>query len=432
MKLDEETTQIVEQAALEASRDAVRQVRERGLPLTVVADGRVVKTYSDGRTVIKSSVGASKLKLTKGTILVFDTLTLPCRRCAVPPGKGPFTAYPRGNNPPVFHDPLALQTAVTVPKCREAGGDAPGLTSCRTGWLLDQMIRLSRRRVEFPLCQRCPLRGAMSMLSKKLQELESLNAEAISERDRLDKICREMIDAMKAAEAEWADEKQALVDERNHWFTLWKQASNEVLQRTPSTGFKKPGPLPKASAGKGKGPSASELVISDRDVTSESMADYEARRTLTLDELWAKIDGGPHWDEVMTSEEMDEAKATRGLGKETLALLTLLGLSSRDVAAGRVSPLAEALSEIRNVDPIKDGIRKHMRWKLPSPLQAEVERLQARVKQLVDEALEEAPMDTGRDPGLFEKATGPRSQTGRQTSLFHRSGEVQTSPGARR
>jgi len=69
------------------------------------------------------------------------------------------------------------------------------------------------------------------------------------------------------------------------------------------------------------------------------------------------------------------------------------GRRVRDVAAGRVSPLAEALSEIRNVDPIKEGIRKHMRRKLPTLLQAEVERLQARVKQLVDEALEEAPMD---------------------------------------
>ena len=95
----------------------------------------------------------------------------------------------------------------------------------------------------------------------------------------------------------------------------------------------------------------------------------------------------------MTFDEMDQAKATRGIDKESLALLTLLGLSSQDVDARRVSPLAEALSEIRNVDPIKEGIREQMRRKYQTPLQAEVERLQARVKQLVDEVLSEAPMD---------------------------------------
>ena len=249
----------------------------------------------------------------------------------------------------------------------------------------------------------------MSSLRKRLKELEALNAEAIAERDRLDKICREMIDNMKAAEGEWAAEKQALVDDRNHWFALWKQASNEVLQRTPPTRLKKPGPLPKPNTNKGKGFSLSDQVLLDRGytedevrglfsgagqaITSESMADYEAGKTLTLEELWAKIDAEPHWDEVMTSEEMDEAKATRAMSKETLALLMLLALSSRDVAAGRVSPLAEALSEIRNVDPIKEGIREQMRRKYQTPLQAEVERLQARVKQLVDEVLSEAPMD---------------------------------------
>ena len=63
------------------------------------------------------------------------TLPPPCRPYGVPPGKGPFAAYPRELHPPVFHEPLALRAAPTVPNCREAGGDAPGLTSCRTGWL---------------------------------------------------------------------------------------------------------------------------------------------------------------------------------------------------------------------------------------------------------------------------------------------------------
>lgn len=73
-------------------------------------------------------------------------------------------------------------------------------------------------------------------------------------------------------------------------------------------------------------------------------------------------------------------KATRGMDNGTLALLTLLGLSSRDVAVGRVSPFAEAVAAIRNTA-------------VKTPLQAEVEQLQARVKQLVDEALTEAPVD---------------------------------------
>jgi RecB family exonuclease len=68
-------------------------------------------------------------------------------------------------------------------------------------------------------------------------------------------------------------------------------------------------------------------------------------------------------------------------------------LHMEDVEAGRVSPLAEVLSAIRNGDPIKEGIREHMRRKHKTPLQTEVKRLQARVKQLVDEALAEASMN---------------------------------------
>lgn len=240
------------------------------------------------------------------------------------------------------------------------------------------------------------------MQKKRLQELESRNAEAIAERDRLDKICREMIDAMKAAEAEWAEEKQALMDDRNHWFTLWKQTSNEVLQRSRPTSFKKPGSLPKPVTLKCEG-SLSDQVLRDRgntedeirgmfssqgqDITSESMADYDPGKTLTLHELWTKIDAGHHWDEVMTFLEIDRAKATRGMDKETLALLKLLALASQDVEAGRVSLLAEAVAAIRNTAR-------------NSPLQAEVERLQARVKQLLDEALAETPMD----PALLRQA----------------------------
>ena len=249
----------------------------------------------------------------------------------------------------------------------------------------------------------------MSSLRKRLEELEALNAEAISERDRLDKICREMIVAMKAAEGEWAAEKLALTDDRNHWFARWQHASNEVLQRTPATRFKKPGPLPKPNAEKGKGTSLSDQGLLDRGhtedeirgmfsdpgqvITAESMADYDAGKTFSWDELWAKIDTRYWREEVMTFDEMDQAKATRGIDKESLALLTLLGLSSQDVDARRVSPLAEALSAIRNADPIQEGIREHMRQKHKTPLQAEVERLQARVKQLVDETLAEASMD---------------------------------------
>ena len=250
----------------------------------------------------------------------------------------------------------------------------------------------------------------MSSLRKRLEELEALKAEAIAERDRLDKICREMIVAMEVAEAEWAAEKQALMDDRNHWFALWKRASNEVLQLTPPTRLKKPGPLPKPDAEKGKGFSLSDQVLLDRgytedevrgmfsgpgqDITAESMADCDAGKTFSWDELWAKIDTRYWRGVVMTFDEMDQAKATRGTDKETLAFLTLLGLSNKDIADGRVTPLVEALSAIRNADPIKEDIREHMRQKPKTPLQAEVERLQARVKHLVDEALAEAPMDS--------------------------------------
>ena len=209
----------------------------------------------------------------------------------------------------------------------------------------------------------------MSKLRKRLEELESLTAEAVAERDRLDKICREMIVAMEAAEAEWTADKQALLDDRDHWFALWKQASSEVLQRTRPTRFKMPGPLPKPVNLKGEG-SLSDQVLRDRGytedeirgmfsgpgqhITSESMADCEAGKTLTLDEFWAQFDEEAWRNLIMPDEEMDESKGTRGL------------------------------------DPIKEGIRDYMRrkHKKPAPpgdmegVLSELERLRIEVEEL--------------------------------------------------
>jgi hypothetical protein len=71
-KLDEENPGVLRQAASESSRKAVRQVREHRLPLTVAVQGRVVTTHPDGRTAVKSPVEAPRMKLVKGTVLVFE------------------------------------------------------------------------------------------------------------------------------------------------------------------------------------------------------------------------------------------------------------------------------------------------------------------------------------------------------------------------
>jgi len=145
-----------------------------------------------------------------------------------------------------------------------------------------------------------------------------------------------------------------LTADRDHWMHLYQQAANAALRLTPPTRFKKPGPLPEPVTSTGDGPSTSGVVSQGRDITAESMSDLNAEFTLSLEELWAKVDaGGQNLDEVLIFEEMDKAKGTQGSYQDTHALLALLGASSEDVEAGRIATFAEVLSAIRNVAKVR-------------------------------------------------------------------------------
>ncbi len=62
-----------------------------------------------------------------------------------------------------------------------------------------------------------------------------------------------------------------------------------------------------------------------RSVPADALVDHQTGKTLSLEEYWAKVDAGPHWDHVLTEMEMDDAKVgTRSL---TFALGTLEELS---------------------------------------------------------------------------------------------------------
>ena len=171
---------------------------------------------------------------------------------------------------------------------------------------------------------------------------------------------------------------------------LVAQMRQALTQRAAGVTLKRPGELPKPIMLKGEGLSASEQVIAVPDITPESLADSEAGKTFSWDEWMSRIDAGPHWDAVLASLEMDRAMATQGMNKESLALLALLGMSSEDVAAGRVSTFVEVLSKIRGGDPIKEGIRERMRrkHKKPAPpgdmegVLSELERLRIEVEEL--------------------------------------------------
>ena len=148
----------------------------------------------------------------------------------------------------------------------------------------------------------------------------------------------------------------------------------------------------------------SEQVILDRDITAESIADYEAGKTFSWDELLSKIDAGPHWDEALASLEMDRAMATQGLNREALALLALLGLSGEDVAAGRVSTLAEALSKIRGGDPIPADIRAYIQKKHKKPAPpSDMEGVMSELECLRIE-VEELRADRDHWMGLWQRA----------------------------
>ena len=182
---------------------------------------------------------------------------------------------------------------------------------------------------------------------------------------------------------------------------LVAQMRQALAQRASVVTLKRPGERPRPSKLKGKGPSASEQVIADRDITKESLADYEAGKTLTLDELWAKI-GPKSWEDVSkTTEgmgsapgdmegvlaelerlriEVEELRANRdywmrlwqqvttdllrrtlrstiqlpGANAETITLLNILDLGMEDFAAGRVDSLEEVGKHITGVPEAPD------------------------------------------------------------------------------
>jgi hypothetical protein len=185
---------------------------------------------------------------------------------------------------------------------------------------------------------------------------------------------------------------------------LVAQMRQALTQRASEVTLKRPGGRPRPIKLKGEEPSASEQVIADRDIMSESRADYEAGKTFSWDELLSKIDTGPHWDVALASLEMDRVMATQGLNREALALLALLGLSGEDVAAGRVSTLAEALSKIRGGDPIPADIRAYIQKKHKKPAPpGDMERVLSELERLRIE-VEELRVDRDHWMGLWQRA----------------------------
>lgn len=71
LKLEEETPRILREAAAESSAQAVRQVHQHRLTLTVVEQGRVVEVAPDGTRTIKKELASPRLGLTKGMVLAY-------------------------------------------------------------------------------------------------------------------------------------------------------------------------------------------------------------------------------------------------------------------------------------------------------------------------------------------------------------------------
>ena len=67
----EEDTQILRTAAAESSAQAVRQVREHRLPLTVVEKGNIVEVAPDGTRTLLKELPSARLGLAKGMILAY-------------------------------------------------------------------------------------------------------------------------------------------------------------------------------------------------------------------------------------------------------------------------------------------------------------------------------------------------------------------------
>jgi hypothetical protein len=60
-------------------------------------------------------------------------------------------------------------------------------------------------------------------------------------------------------------EVEDLRADRDRWMALYHQAANKVLSLTPQYKFRRPDPLPEPIQLEGDGPSASDLVLGDRD-----------------------------------------------------------------------------------------------------------------------------------------------------------------------
>ncbi len=70
-KREEEDTQILRTAAAESSAQAVQQVRQHRLSLTVAEQGRIVEVAPDGSRKVLKELRSARLGLAKGTVLTY-------------------------------------------------------------------------------------------------------------------------------------------------------------------------------------------------------------------------------------------------------------------------------------------------------------------------------------------------------------------------
>jgi protein-tyrosine-phosphatase len=70
-KLDEETTKILQEAAKECSAQAVRQVRQHKLVLTVAEHGQIVEISPEGDRKVLKDLPSPRLGLTRGTTISY-------------------------------------------------------------------------------------------------------------------------------------------------------------------------------------------------------------------------------------------------------------------------------------------------------------------------------------------------------------------------
>ena len=70
-KVAEETTKILREAAEACSAQAVREVQQHRLVLTVMENGHIVEISPEGARRILKKLASPKLGLTKGTIISY-------------------------------------------------------------------------------------------------------------------------------------------------------------------------------------------------------------------------------------------------------------------------------------------------------------------------------------------------------------------------